>query len=57
MSLKRKTYSTLFVWIFYALMGVKAEVSSRPAIWRLTQAVYLMISAPDILGIECRVLI
>jgi hypothetical protein len=39
------------------LMGVKAEVSSRPAIWRLTQAVYLMIFALDILGIECRVLI
>jgi hypothetical protein len=33
-------------------MGVKAEVSSRPTIWSLTQAVYLMIPAPDILGIE-----
>ena len=38
-------------------MGVKAEVSSRLTIWSLIQVEYLMIPAPDILGIKCWVLI
>jgi hypothetical protein len=34
-------------------MDGKADVSSRPPIWSLTQVVHLMLLAPDILGIEC----
>jgi hypothetical protein len=34
-------------------MDGKADVSSMPPIWSLIQVVYLMLIAPDILGIEC----
>jgi hypothetical protein len=38
-------------------MDVKTEVTSRPTIMSLIQAVHLMTIASDIFGIECWVLI